>query len=115
MGIGKSFGVDDEPLTHHWEDGMYSCPKCFQTLFPSDSKFKSGTRWPSFRKAIPGAISTKPDHSLGMERTEIICSKCGSHLGHVFDDGKICGDTHPEAGIRYCVLSSALKFEKRAK
>ena len=110
MGIGKFLGAQDEPLTNNWEDGMYACPKCGQKLFESGDKFKSGTRWPSFRKAVPGAVAAKPDNSLGMERTEIRCSKCGNHLGHVFDDGKICGDLHPEAGMRYCVLSEALKF-----
>lgn len=112
MGISKIFGVEDEPLTNNWENGMYACPKCGQKLFESGSKFKSGTRWPSFRKAIAGSVATRPDNSLGMERTEILCSKCGNHLGHVFDDGKMCGDTHLEGGMRYCVLSSALKFEK---
>lgn len=115
MGIMKGFGIGDEPYTDHWEKGMYKCPKCGQTLFESDTKFKSGTRWPSFRKAIPGAVSTKPDNSFGMERTEILCAKCGNHLGHVFDDGRSCGDSHPEAGMRYCVLSSALKFDQKVK
>lgn len=113
MGIMKAFGISDEPYTDNWEKGMYRCPKCNAGLFESSAKFKSGTRWPSFRKAIPGAVSTRPDNSLGMERMEILCSKCGNHLGHVFDDGKICGDDHPEAGMRYCVLSSTLKFEKK--
>lgn len=102
-----------EQYTDFWEKGMYRCAKCGAELFSSDAKFKSGTMWPSFRKAMPGAVTTKPDYSLGMERAELLCAKCGEHLGHVFPDGKIVGDTHPEAGERYCILSDALKFEKK--
>lgn len=92
---------------------MYKCSKCGAQLFQSDAKFKSGAIWPSFRKAVPGAIKTRPDNSLGMKRTEILCARCGQHLGHVFDDGKECGDTHPEAGKRFCVLSDSLEFGKK--
>lgn len=93
--------------------GMYKCSKCGAMLFSSDEKFDSGTAWPSFRNAEKNAVATKPDNSIGMQRIEIICSKCGQHLGHVFNDGKACGDTHPEAGKRFCVLSDSLKFEKK--
>lgn len=102
----------DEVYTDFWEEGRYFCSKCGTQLFSSDAKFKSGTMWPSFREAILGAITTRPDHSLGMERTEILCAKCGEHLGHVFGDGKACGDTHPESGQRFCVLSDVLQFKK---
>ena len=64
---------------------------------------------------MPEALATKPDYSFGMARTEVLCAKCGNHLGHVFDDGKICGDTNQEAGNRFCILSDALQFEKSAK
>ncbi len=115
-----------EKFTENWENGVYKCSKCGANLFDSESKFKSGTVWPSFRKCAPFfqkerpagskkhklAVETKDDHSFGMIRTEIVCAKCGQHLGHVFDDGKICGDKHPEAGLRFCVLSESLKFEK---
>lgn len=99
-----------EKYTDFWNSGQYKCPKCGNLLFESGSKFKSGTMWPSFRKCIEGSITTKSDHSHGMVRTEILCAKCQNHLGHVFDDGKVCGDDHPEAGMRYCVLSDALEF-----
>lgn len=102
----------EERYTDFWGDGIYKCTKCGTSLFESDSKFKSGTIWPSFRKAMPGSVLTKPDDSVGMHRTEISCGKCGEHLGHVFDDGKLVGDTHPEAVQRYCVLSDALEFEE---
>lgn len=101
-----------EKYKDNWDKGMYACPKCGNKLFESDTKFDSGTMWPSFRKAIKGSVKTKPDHSYGMSRTEILCAKCDNHLGHVFDDGKHCGDSHPEAGMRYCVLSDALQFKK---
>jgi peptide-methionine (R)-S-oxide reductase len=99
-----------EKYKDHWEVGRYMCSSCGQPLFSSDAKFNSGTVWPSFRKAEEGAISTQSDHSLGMTRTELLCSRCQQHLGHVFDDGKLCGDTHPEAGSRFCILSDALEF-----
>jgi len=101
-----------EHYTDFWDKGSFKCAKCGADLFDSEAKFKSGTRWPSFRQAKPGAISTRPDNSLGMHRTEILCAKCGQHLGHVFDDGDLLGDTHPEAGKRFCVLSESLAFNK---
>lgn len=102
-----------EIYKEHWEKGTYTCLKCGNPLFSSDDKFNSGTAWPSYRKAMPDAVDTKPDYSLFMKRTELLCQKCKAHLGHVFDDGKLCGDTHPEAGKRFCILSSALKFETK--
>lgn len=105
----------EEQYTDFWEDGVYRCRKCDTPLFESEAKFKSGTIWPSFRKAMSDSVLTQPDDLLEMERTEILCKKCGEHLGHVFDDGKFVGDTHPEAGQRYCVLSGKLDFKKGAK
>ncbi len=105
----------EEMYTKFWERGIYKCSKCGAKLFDSESKFKSGTMWPSFRVSVPKSIETKDDHSSGMIRTEIVCAKCGQHLGHVFDDGKFCGDKHPEAGLRFCVLSDSLKFEEEKK
>lgn len=104
-----------EPYTNFWKDGLYYCGKCQTPLFASDAKFKSGTIWPSFRKALDGAIETRPDYTHGMIRTEVICTTCQNHLGHVFTDGRICGDTHPEAGLRYCILSNALQFQPEKK
>ena len=105
--------ADGEPLKGEWSKGEYRCSKCNSVLFRSDDKFESGTRWPSFRKAVKGAVECREDFSMGMHRMEIVCGKCGLHLGHVFDDGRACGDAHPGAGSRYCVLSSSLKFGKK--
>jgi len=105
--------MGEEKYTDFWEKGDYKCTKCGNLLFKSDAKFKSGTVWPSFRKAATsGSVDTKHDSSHGMERTELVCSKCGEHLGHVFPDGHILGDNHPEAGLRYCILSDSLDFKE---
>lgn len=86
--------------------GGYFCAGCGQRLFDSDKKFDSGTGWPSFDEAIPGSIKLEKDSSFGMDRIEIVCSKCGSHLGHVFDDGPT------ETGKRYCLNSVCLDFKE---
>lgn len=89
-------------LLHEKKDGTYNCVACGNSLFASDAKFDSGTGWPSFDQAIAGSVREIPDISHGMRRTEIVCAKCGSHLGHVFDDGPT------KTGKRYCLNSVCL-------
>ncbi len=89
-------------------DGTYACAACGNPLFSSDAKFDSGTGWPSFDKALPGAVETHVDNDHGMVRTEITCARCGSHLGHVFDDGP-----KETTGKRYCINSVCLNLEEK--
>lgn len=92
------------------EAGTYRCAACGQPLFSSDTKYESGTGWPSFWQTLsPSAVELHEDNSYGMSRIEVVCSRCGGHLGHVFPDG-------PEpTGMRYCMNSASLTFEKSEK
>ena len=92
-------------LVYTFDTGDYTCANCGSKLFDSETKFDSHSGWPSFDQAIEGSIKTETDMTLGMARTEITCSNCGAHLGHVFDDGP--KDT---TGLRYCVNSLSLNF-----
>lgn len=95
-------------LLYTKDAGDYVCANCGATLFKSDNKFDSGSGWPSFDDAIGGAVTFEEDNKYGMVRTEITCTNCGGHLGHVFDDGP--KDT---TGLRYCVNSLSLDFKKK--
>lgn len=93
---------------HEKRDGMYTCVVCGTPLFSSDTKFDSGTGWPSFDDALPGAVKFVEDDSHGMHRTEVVCATCGSHLGHVFDDGPAA-----TTGKRYCLNSVCLDLKPK--
>ena len=96
------------PLNREKREGAFACGGCGQALFTSDTKFESGTGWPSFYRPIDGAIATTTDRSYGMTRVEVHCAQCGGHLGHLFPDGP------KPTGERYCMNGVALEFKAAA-
>jgi len=95
------------PLNTEHRNGVFHCAGCGQPLFASDTKFDSGTGWPSFYQPLPNAVETQSDRSFFMTRTEVHCSRCLGHLGHVFDDGP------KPTGLRYCMNGVAMTFEPK--
>jgi peptide-methionine (R)-S-oxide reductase len=106
-GILRQAGTEQpysSPLNDEHRSGVFTCAGCAQDLFASATKFDSGTGWPSFYQSLNNAVIKRDDETMGMARTEVLCSRCGGHLGHVFDDGPA------PTGLRYCMNGVAMNF-----
>lgn len=110
--VTQEHGTERAFTGEYWDnkrDGVYRCVVCDEPLFSSETKYESGTGWPSFFQPLdPNAVESEEDTSAGMRRTEVHCAKCGAHLGHIFPDGP------RPTGTRYCLNSASLKFEEGA-
>lgn len=108
--VTQNAGTEAPFTGKYWDehaDGTYTCKVCGQVLFDSEHKFESGSGWPSFDRAVPGSVEMREDVSHGMTRTEVVCSKCGAHLGHMFEDGP-----RETTGQRFCINSASLDLKK---